>query len=100
PGWSAVVSGADGVVVGGDGFRSAGVFVVEPLAGPDPVEAPALPFELFLAEPVAVAGAVGGVVGGTVAFDRQDVPAGLERVLGSEVVQVSGVAVMGGEFEI
>ena len=41
-------------------------------------------FELFLAEPVAVSCAVGGVVGGAVAFDGQDIAAWLGGVLGSE----------------
>ena len=60
------------------------------------MEAPAEPLELFLAEPVAVAGALGGVVGGAVAFDREDVAAGLVGVLDGEVDPVAGGPVLGG----
>ena len=58
-----------------------------------------MPFELFLAEPVAVSGAVGGVVGGAVAFDGQDVAAWLGGVLDGEVDPVAGGPVLGGQLQ-
>ena len=56
-------------------------------------------FELFLAEPVAVSCAGGGVVGGAVAFDGQDVVAWLGGVLDGEVDPVAGGPVLGGQFQ-
>ena len=56
-------------------------------------------FELFLAEPVAVSCAAGGVVGGAVAFDGQDVAAWLGGVLDGEVDPVAGGPVLGGQFQ-
>ncbi len=63
------------------------------------MEAPAVSLELFLAEPVAVSCAAGGVVGRAVAFDGQDVAAWLEGVLDGEVDPVAGDSVLGGQFQ-
>ena len=58
-----------------------------------------MPLELFLAEPVTVSRAMGGVVGGAVAFDGQDVAARLGGVLDGEVDPVAGGPVLGGQFQ-
>lgn len=85
-----VVRGTDSVVVGRQGPFGAGIPVMEPFAGPDPVESPALALKLFLAEPVTVSCALGRVVCGAVAFDRQDVTAWLDRMLDGKVDPVGG----------
>ena len=61
------------------------------------MEAPAEPLELLLAEAVAVAGGLGGVVAGAVGFDGEDEPAGLVGVLGGEVDAVAPDAVLADE---
>ncbi len=88
-----------GVVVGRDRLLRASDFVVEPLAGPDPVKPPAVPFELLLAEPVPIAGALRGVVGRAVAFDREHVSAWVEWVLDGEVDPIAGGPVLGGQLQ-
>jgi hypothetical protein len=55
--------GGDGVVVGLAELGHLGVGVVEPVGGPEPVEAPAEPLQVLLAQPVAVADAAGVPVG-------------------------------------
>ena len=69
---SEIIGVLDGLPVGRDDSADFSVAVSEPLGRPDAVEAPAESLELLLAEPVAVAGGWRGVVGGAVAFDRQD----------------------------
>ena len=58
-------------------------------------------FELFLAEPVAIPCAVGGVLGGAVAFETRTVAAwlGWGGVLDGEVDPVAGGPVLGGELQ-
>ena len=73
--------------------------VAEPFGGPDAVEAPAEAFEVFLAETVAVARGLGGVVLRAVGFDGED---GASRFVGvhcGEVDAVAGDAVLRLEVE-
>lgn len=93
----------EGLLDGVEGGAELGVGVLEPIGDPEAVEGPTLVLEDGLAEAVAVAGAGGGAVGGAVAFDAEEVAAGLSGVGDGEVdveagdadVAVDEVAVIG-----
>src|SRR5579859_3578756 len=84
-------------LVGDYHFLGGFVLVVEPLARPDAVEAPADPLELFLAKPVSVTRALARVVGRPVTFYREDESALVGRVMDNEVDPVAGNSVLRGE---
>jgi hypothetical protein len=61
------------------------------------MEAPSEALELLLAEAIAIAGGLRGVVAGAVGLDGQDELAGLVGVLGGEVQAVAANAVLADE---
>ena len=87
--------GGDGLVVGFAELGDFGVGVVEPVGGPQPVEAPAEAFQVLLAQPVTVPDAARVAVGRAVGLHGQDHPRRVIRMRGGEVDAVAAHAVLG-----
>ena len=72
--------------------------VVPPVGGPEVLAVPAEAFEDGLAEFVAIAGGGGGAVGGSVAFDAEEVAARIVGMKDGEIDAVAGAADLAMDF--